>query len=59
VVSDFGNMTSIKQYEEQIASKLGDIDIGVLIANAGVGNPGPIALTKNSEIESPINVNCL
>jgi short-subunit dehydrogenase len=59
VVADFGNMTSIKQYEEQIASKLEDIDISVLAINAGLANPGPVALRKNSCIESQINVNSL
>ena len=51
VVADFSKMYSIKEYEQVIGERLKDLDIGVLIANAGVGSKGPFKDNENDEIE--------
>lgn len=40
IVGDFAKMKTMKDYREQIANKLKDIDIAMLFLNAGVGQMG-------------------
>ena len=41
IVADFEKLTSIEQYKTLITSQLRDLDIGILVANAGNMEPGP------------------
>lgn len=41
IVADFAKMRSVEEYRTQISNKLKDLNIGLLILNAGVGTMGP------------------
>jgi short-subunit dehydrogenase len=59
VVADFAKMSTIQEYKEAIADKLTDIDIGMLILNAGWAEFGPFEWVSNEIIEDHIRINLL
>lgn len=52
-------MTSIEEYRTKVAEQLKDLDIGVLVANAGIGNVGPLYMQTDKEVQDMVNVNVL
>lgn len=50
-------MTTVQSYIDAVASKVSDLDIGILCVNAGCNFSGPFTETSNESIESMINVN--
>ena len=38
IIADFGNMLTIEDYQTSIADKLKDLDVSVLVVNAGFVN---------------------
>ena len=59
IVADFSKMYKIQEYEDIIAAKLRDIDIGLLFLNAGIGGFVPFENQENSSIEEIVNVNAI
>ena len=50
-------MTRIQQYQTTIADKLQDIDIAMLVLNAGVGQVGAFADIPAERLEHVMNIN--
>ena len=59
VVADFGKLNSIEGYKTEIADKLKEIDVGVLILNAGMGVMGPFKDITDEEVERTVTINAL
>ena len=59
VVADFFEMLTIKQYQETIADKLKDIDVALLILNAGVGQVGPFSEAPAERLQHVMSINAL
>ena len=59
VVADFAKINSISDYEKIVQDKFSDIDIGILILNAGEREMGPFSEIKNKDVEKMVNVNAL
>ena len=59
IVFDFGKHASIQDYQEKIAEPLKSKDIGMLVLNAGVGEPGLIASLEDQALTNQVNVNAL
>ena len=57
IVADFGSMKTIDEYQTKIASKLENIDVSVLVINAGVVTPGSFLKLSCDEVEKMITVN--
>ena len=45
VVADFTKILTFEDYTNTIESKLRDLDVSMLIINAGMGKPGPFVST--------------
>lgn len=56
VKADFAALTTIEDYEK-VASQLKDIDVGILVCNAGFGHMGPFKDIKASDVERLHSVN--
>jgi short-subunit dehydrogenase len=56
-VADFVKLKGIDEYQSAIGDKLKDVDIGVLIVNAGYGRMGPFDEMLPSEIETSFQTN--
>lgn len=59
VVADFAKINSISDYEKIVQDKFSDIDIGILILNAGEREMGPFSEIENKDVEKMVNVNAL
>ena len=60
VVADFSELTTMQEYHELIkASKLHEIDIGLVFLNAGCVAIGPFDLLSDEQVESSVRVNAL
>ena len=59
VVADFSKMTKISDYQEIIGDQLKEIDIGLLILNAGWGEFEPFEWVSNDIIEQHVTINVL
>ena len=60
VEADLSQMTTVAQYRELVQTKLGDIDIALLVLNAGVMQTGVyFELNTDREIESTMAINGL
>jgi len=44
-------MFSIEEYHQVIGSKLADLDIGVVVLNAGVGTDGHLYADEDKKVE--------
>ena len=51
IVADFHKLQTMEEYNQTIASKLKDLDIGVLVLNAGFGNVGSFEGHTTDEVE--------
>jgi len=58
VVADFAKLTKISEYEN-IAAQLKDIDIGMLILNAGWSQVAPFLDYSPDLIEYTLNINAV
>lgn len=58
IVADFSKLTKIAQYEK-IAEQLRDIDVAMLILNAGVAQMAPFKDIPVQYLEETVNVNAL
>lgn len=52
IVADFDEMRSMQDYREKIGDRLKDYDVGILVANAGVGLMGPFTWLEDKHVES-------
>ena len=59
VVADFSKLLTILDYQTTIGDKLKDVDVAVLVLNAGYLFNGPFKDLTNDEIESHIKLNIL
>ena len=59
IIIDFGKVTDIKEYEQLLLPKLADKDIGILVLNAGMAEPGLIKNMTDETIQSMLAVNAL
>ncbi|CDW72624.1 short chain dehydrogenase reductase family protein [Stylonychia lemnae] len=58
VVADFSKMSQISQYQE-LATKVQDIDVGMLILNAGTAVFGKFQNLTDQEVEELVNLNAI
>ena len=59
VVADFGKLHTIEDYRAAIGEKVKDLDIGILVLNAGFVMWGPIAEIRDSDVEGQLTINML
>ena len=60
IIADFGNLKSITEYRTLLEPNTKDLDIGVVICNAGISqNPGFLHWSEDKTFENEINVNTL
>jgi short-subunit dehydrogenase len=59
VVADFAKLCTIEEYKTNIADKLKDKNVGVLILNAGTAVMGPFKDITDKEVQRTVNVNAL
>jgi len=59
VVCDFAKLSTVEEYQVTVANKLKEVDIGVLILNAGTNVMGPFKDIRNDEVERIVNVNAI
>lgn len=57
IVADFSKMLTMKDYQETIADKLKDMDVGFLAVNAGIVFPCTFMEHNYKQIEDILNVN--
>lgn len=57
IQADFSEMKTIDDYERVIAEPLKNLDVAVLVANAGMGLMAPFADLTNKEVESLYSIN--
>jgi 17beta-estradiol 17-dehydrogenase / very-long-chain 3-oxoacyl-CoA reductase len=57
IVADFSKMIRINEYQEQIADKVKDLDVGMLIVNAGIIFTDDFCAHSNQMAEDMHNVN--
>lgn len=50
IVADFNEIFTIEQYRTAIGDKLKDLDVGVLVLNAGYADTGPFWVKDDVEI---------
>jgi len=51
IVADFSKMFSIEDYEQTIGSKIKDLDVGIVVLNAGKALMGPFIDMHDYEVE--------
>ena len=56
VVADFAKMSTIQDYREAIGTQIANLDIGLLILNAGFCEPMLFEDLRDDEIEAMVNV---
>lgn len=54
VVADFCKLRTIEEYREAIGEKLQDLDVGMLVINAGYALGGPFTDLTDDEVEKHI-----
>ena len=59
VIADFGQLTSMQDYKETIAEKLKDLDVAVLVANAGYGPKVMFEDMNQETLATTISLNVL
>lgn len=59
VVADFDNMYTIQDYHDALVEPLKDLDIGMLILNAGWAQMGPFEMLTEEEIQRHVTINIL
>lgn len=59
VVADFTKLHTIEDYRTAISEKVKDLDVGVLVLNAGYVQQGPYAELYDSEVERHMTTNIL
>ena len=52
-------MHTIQDYEEALVEPLKDLDIGILILNAGWAQMGPFEMLTNEEVQRHMTMNIL
>ena len=57
IVADFSKMFTIEEYQQVIGSKLADLDVGVVILNAGMALNGFFNEVEDSKIEQTMQIN--
>lgn len=55
ITVDFAALDSMEDYQTLIFDRVKDLDIGVVVLNAGHAYDGPIEKISNAEMESMIN----
>lgn len=51
IVADFGKLRTIEEYKSVIADKLQELDVAVLVLNAGFMKVGPFLEVSSQELE--------
>ena len=59
VVADFDKMYTIQDYHDALVGPLKDIDIGMLILNAGWAQMGPFEMLTEEEVQRHMTLNIL
>jgi len=57
VVADFTKLLTIQDYKDTIESKLRDLDVSMLILNAGMMQPGPFERQDDSVVTNLVTCN--
>ena len=50
IIADFSKIYSIKDYRTTIEAKLSNIDVSILVLNAGISYSGPMLKVEKDEI---------
>ena len=59
IITDFSKIRSIVEYENILLDEIKDMDIGILIINAGAAEINYFSELKNIEVEEMVNLNAL
>ena len=59
VVMDFSKSLEIKDFRQMVQENLGDLDVGVLILNAGWGRTGPFEMVTDEDVQDTTSINVL
>lgn len=59
LIADFGKLYTIKEYQEQIADKLKDVDVSVLILNAGCTKMNAFVKLEDQHCQDIVMINTL
>jgi short-subunit dehydrogenase len=59
LVVDFSKLNSLEEYQQLVGDKLKDVDVAMLILNAGLASMGRFAQLTGETVQSVINVNAL
>ena len=59
LVGDFSKLADITQYREIFTDEIMNLDIGVVIANAGWGEPGVYHEIPDDDLKGTININAV
>jgi short-subunit dehydrogenase len=59
IIADFGKITTIAEYREIFGTVIENIDIGLVIANAGMGGPAKYESMTDDFLSNTMNINCL
>ena len=57
LVADFWKLRTMEDYRKVVGEKLQDLDVGVLVLNAGFAHVGPFAEISDEELEKQVQVN--
>ena len=59
IIADFSKLYTIEDYRTTIETKLSNIDVSILVLNAGYECGGPMLKVEKAEIEKMVMVNAL
>lgn len=58
IVSNLSELTTYQSYVDKFSKNFSEIDIGILINNAGIGYTGPYTDMSSKEAEAVFSLNC-
>ena len=59
IVADFTKLLKLEDYETTIVSKLKDLDVSMLILNAGMAATGPFDLFEDVKVSNILTCNMM
>jgi len=59
IVADFTKLLTMDAYRDTIESKLRNVDVSILILNAGMGEPGPFEKVSENGVSNLLTCNIM
>ena len=59
IVADFSKLLTFDDYRDTIESKLRDLDVAMLILNAGMMTPGPFSIVDEPHVHNMVACNVM